>query len=424
LKGSSEFEHKQARHRFWGEQFVKLPRLRVPPKSDHAPKEDIASSAHVPDKPKDAKALAADKAKSDAKDRSETVQLSKATKPSLYIYCIVPSTAPKDYGSIGVAGDAPVRTIEYKDIAAVVSEIGKDRFEKSDANILAHQRVVQKVFGKQLGIPVQFGTIVATNDDVERYLEAGSADFKKKLEELKPEAGPTIDAASPTDIIAQIISQSATSAVKIRQMTDILEDLRRKQYDKGAERMPEGAAKQLLEFLAKAPPGSYETSETRTTSATEQAQEIQRRLDALFEAMTDLRKLSNQVNSEGLETLRNEQQKIREAVGDLRNLYNENAASIGFQLGIVVNNFDKLTTSLKENTASIEKTVKQTIVDTIPHSIEEAMKSIRPVRWGRARPREELSAHYTWCISCRAEIRITDRFCDSCGWPVALTTVL
>lgn len=329
---------------------MKLSRLRSPSKSDQPPKGDkVASSPKSADMPKDAKAPAVDKAKSDEKDLSETVHVSKDAQPRLYVYCIVPSTAPKSYGKIGVGGDSPVYTIEYKDIAAVVSEFSADRFDKNDANVLAHQRVVQKVFEKQLGIPVEYGTIEATGDDVQRLLEASYSKFSKEMAELKPGTGPPIDeAAGPTDIIAEILSQSAASAVKIRQMTDALDDLKRKQYEKGAERMPEGTAKQLLEFLAKAPPGSYETVEAPVGSK-EELRNLQRRLDTLFEDITYLRELVGQQNgSDAITVVRKEQEKIKEAVEGLRSLYTENVASV-------------------------ENTVRQTLTDyfdTVPPAIE------------------------------------------------------
>jgi hypothetical protein len=118
-----------------------------------------------------------------------------------------------------------------------------------------------------------------------------------------------------------------------------------------------------------------------------------------------------------------EQQKIREALGDLRNLHTDNAASIGFQLGNLASSFEKLQTRLTENAASLEKTLRETIIEAISVSIEQALaKQTGPVPpYARARPeREAIVPEYTWCISCGTAIGLTDRFCDHCGSPNAI----
>jgi len=90
---------------------VKLPRLHIlggspkpdeetqmaavtnPPAVEHEEDHTVVSVAEV------------DKAKSGESTIAQTVAASKDAPPGLYVYCIVPSTAPKDYGKIGVEGN-------------------------------------------------------------------------------------------------------------------------------------------------------------------------------------------------------------------------------------------------------------------------------------------------------------------------------
>lgn len=413
---------------------VKLPHLRHTGKSDQPPK--VTSSPKVPDKPKDAMAPAADKAKSDVKDHTETVQAPKGTKPPLYVYCIVPSTAPKEYGNIGIDSGAPVHTIEFKDIAAVVSHFSGERFEKNDANVLAHQRVVQKVFEKQLGIPIEFGTMEASSGDVQRLLEARYEKFKKELAEFKPGGSAIDEAGEPTDIIAEILSQSAASAVKIRQMTDALGDLKRKQYEKGAERLPEGAAKELLEFLAKAPPGSYETAEAPVGSKQEEIENLQRRLDTLFEDITYLRELVTKLDSsETMMEVKKEQDKIKDAVEGLRSLYTENVASLENTVRQTLGDyFDTVPPAIE---AFVKKTVEEAATNhsqtllpaaiAVPEAREDQIlprKESRSLLPGAERVLDAIGSivapSYAKCVSCGAQIVITDKFCYHCGRPNVL----
>jgi hypothetical protein len=382
----------------------------------------------------------------------------KTIRHGLYVYCIVPSDSPREYGRIGVGTGSLVYAIPFKDLAAVVSEFAGDSFQKNDANVLAHQRVVQRIFDQVPGIPVKFGTIRENQEDVRNVLEEGYSDFEKELSELTPKEGSAIESAAPTDVIGQILSQSAASAVRIRQMTDALDQAKRGEYEKGADRLSEGIAKQLLEFLAKAPPGSYQTSEAPGAAITAHAQEVEKRLGNLAEEVTGLRRdLSAQTTPDAsfVAAVTAETQKIREALGDLRNLYTDNAASIGFQLGSLATGFEKLRVAYTENTATLERTVRgavteaipasieqalakqtrvpvdttslertmrETIIEAIPASIEQALaKQARvPVSYAR-RPAIEEAPEYTWCVGCRNTIALTDRFCDHCGWPTALT---
>jgi hypothetical protein len=292
----------------------------------------------------------------------------------LYVYCIVPSDSPHEYGRIGVGTGSLVYAIPFKELAAVVSDFEGEGFDKTDANLLAHQRVVQKIFEKVKGIPVKFGTIRENEEDVRNVLEEGYSDFERELSELTSKEGTAsaLEPAAPTDAIGQILSQSAVSAARIEQMANVLDELKRMEHEKGADRLSEGIAKQLLELLA---------------------------------AVTS------------------EQQKIREALGELRNLHTDNAASIGFQLGSLASGLENLKTLLTENAASLEKTVKGTIIEAIPPSVEQALaKQPSPVpSTARAPPASEVMlSEYTWCVNCGTAIGLIDRFCDHCGRPTTL----
>jgi len=379
----------------------------------------------------------------------------------LYVYGIIPYDSPKDFGEIGVVTGSSVHTIPYKDVAAVVSEFHGANFERTDENVLAHQRVFQKVAEKTAGIPVRFGTIVENDAEVQRILEEGYPDFKKELSELggKEGAAVPIESTSPTDIIAQILSQSAASAIKIRQMSDSLDEVRRQEYDRSAARLPEGAAKQLLDFLAHAPPGSYEVSDTQRAVAGEQMQGLEKRLDSLLEEISGLKgrlvSSSSGVAPEAIETFTGEQKKIRESLGDLRNLYTENAATVSFQLGTLMGNFEKLKTAYSEGAASVERAVKETIEKlpsavgeavsknagptmsdmvsierTVRQTINEAMApfvtqaltagAVTPVTSdARAQQQRMPTPEYSICAGCGAPVGANDSFCDRCGWPTA-----
>lgn len=393
---------------------IKLPRLRTPDQTKEPAKDDEVKSApdQTPaDQNKDhveVPVAEAEQTKTGETSSPPTAPaITAGTQPRLYVYCVVPSTAPKDFGKIGVEGNPSVYTIEYKDLAAVISEFPGDKFDKNNANTLLHQRVVQKVFEKQMGVPIQFGTIAADKEDVTRLLEQGYEKYKEQLAKLSPAAiAANNESSEPTDVIAEILAQSAASAVRIRQLTDDLDSVRRRDYEKGAERMADGTAKKLLEFLARAPPGAYQASETPAGASGEQMQKIQERLDTLADQISYLVKKTSEQNGQDLESIRKNQERIEEAI-------------------------EKMTTISEKNVLVVEKTVMGTLrdyFDHVPPAIEAfVLKTVRdssnvqiaPTRSvGRTeRPVQSDVSSHTMCAWCGVEIPKIARFCDRCGQP-------
>ena len=107
---------------------MKLPRLHIPgesPKPDEETQKAAVTEPPAVEPGKDHSVVSdaeVDQTKSSESTIAQIVTTSRVALPGLYVYCIVPSTAPKDYGKIGVEGNGSVYAVEYKDIAAVVSE--------------------------------------------------------------------------------------------------------------------------------------------------------------------------------------------------------------------------------------------------------------------------------------------------------------
>jgi len=377
---------------------MKLPRLQHRSPENTKPEDKKADQASTPQdtEPK----------KTETTIQKAAPRIEPKTKKGLYVYCIMPADSPADYGRIGVKDDALVHTIKFKDIAAVVSDFDGDSFEKTDSNVLAHQRVVHKVFEQRMGIPVRFGTIREDENEVRAVLEEGYADFTKQLGDLTPKAGEEsmMESSAPTDIIAEILSQSAASAVRIRQLADTLDTVRRQEYEKGAAKLPEGTARELLDFLAKAPPGAYQTSSAPTAS-TEQIQTLERRLDTLFEEINHLKDMvsTSQTDPNAIAEFQKEQEKIKEAVMGFRALQNENKSSLE----------KTVSQAIKEQMAKMSP-AKQLMLDVAGK--EEPQ--VQPLLGASVSPSlPESIQSYTRCPSCGAGIVITDRFCAHCGKP-------
>jgi hypothetical protein len=109
-------------------------------------------------------------------------------RPATYVYGIA-LAAPFQDGhpplrvpGIGGAGE-PVRTIEHGDLVAVVSHVPGLQIDISRSNLLDHQRVLEEVLSRSDVLPLSFGTVAESDDEVrEMLLRDGYQALHEQLE--------------------------------------------------------------------------------------------------------------------------------------------------------------------------------------------------------------------------------------------------
>lgn len=97
---------------------------------------------------------------------------SPATSGGTYIYCIARTgtlrQAPLGFRSPAVGGGTagPVSAVLFDDLAAIVSRTAVKRYDISRENTLAHQRVVEEAMTHSEVLPVRFGTVAKSPEQV------------------------------------------------------------------------------------------------------------------------------------------------------------------------------------------------------------------------------------------------------------------
>jgi hypothetical protein len=103
-----------------------------------------------------------------------------------YVYCVVGATQPLRFGPIGIGGKpAEVHTINYKAIAAVVSDTPIEVYDPTRENVLAHERVNEHVMRTNTVIPMSFGTVFKTRDDIVELLRGAYEAFHDVLSKME-----------------------------------------------------------------------------------------------------------------------------------------------------------------------------------------------------------------------------------------------
>ena len=103
-----------------------------------------------------------------------------------YVYCVIKSERPLSFGLLGIGPDpAEVHTVHYRDIAAIVSNTPMVVQDPTRDNVLAHQRVNETVMQQHTVIPMSFGTVFKTDDDIMELLRSAYDAFTDVLNKMQ-----------------------------------------------------------------------------------------------------------------------------------------------------------------------------------------------------------------------------------------------
>jgi hypothetical protein len=89
-----------------------------------------------------------------------------------YVYCIIESATPRSFGRIGIGNrQDEVYTINYQQLAAVVSDTPLVVYDPTRENALCHERVQEVAMTEFTVIPMSFGCVFRTADDIIEFLK-------------------------------------------------------------------------------------------------------------------------------------------------------------------------------------------------------------------------------------------------------------
>jgi len=103
-----------------------------------------------------------------------------------YVYCIIRSAEPRRFGSIGLGSEpTEVTSVSFREIAAVISDTPEEVLDATRENVLSHERVNETVMRSFTVIPMSFGTVFKTRDDIVELLRGAYDAFRDVLEKMQ-----------------------------------------------------------------------------------------------------------------------------------------------------------------------------------------------------------------------------------------------
>jgi hypothetical protein len=102
-----------------------------------------------------------------------------------YVYGIIQSREPVTFGRMGIGGSGElVYVVTHGDIAAVVSRTPVFIFDPTRENALSHEHVIETVMKTHTIIPMSFGTVFRTDDDIHEVLRSIYPSVKDVLKQM------------------------------------------------------------------------------------------------------------------------------------------------------------------------------------------------------------------------------------------------
>ena len=103
-----------------------------------------------------------------------------------YVYCVIKSERPLSFGLLGIGPEpGEVHTVHFRDIAAIVSNTPMVVQDPTRDNVLAHQRVNETVMQHHTVIPMSFGTVFKTHEDIMELLRSAYEAFTDVLNKMQ-----------------------------------------------------------------------------------------------------------------------------------------------------------------------------------------------------------------------------------------------
>ena len=101
------------------------------------------------------------------------------------MYGVIEARDNTSFGKIGIGGMGEnVYCVHHGDVAAVVSKTPVFIFDPTRENALAHEHVIETVMKTNTIIPMSFGTVFRTDDDIREVLKSIYSSLKDVLKQM------------------------------------------------------------------------------------------------------------------------------------------------------------------------------------------------------------------------------------------------
>ncbi len=141
-----------------------------------------------------------------------------------YLYCIIESKKNEEFGEIGIGG-SKVYSVTYKELGAVVSNsLGENPIEVLSEGI-THQKVVEEVMKNFTIIPMSFGQVPKSEEDVKGFLAEHYDELKEMFRKIEGNVELGLKASWKMDmIIKELVNSNDRIRILQKQISSLPEE--------------------------------------------------------------------------------------------------------------------------------------------------------------------------------------------------------
>lgn len=134
-----------------------------------------------------------------------------------YVYCIIRTREDREFGPIGIGDDGSlVYTLRHGDLGAVVSKVPLRIYDPTRANVLAHELVNNTVMEEFTVIPMSFGTMFRTDDDILALLRSTSDALEDVLRKMENKIELGLKVLWDRDRIVELLADEHEEIQRLR----------------------------------------------------------------------------------------------------------------------------------------------------------------------------------------------------------------
>ena len=100
-----------------------------------------------------------------------------------YLYAIIPAGKKHDYGEIGINGGR-VYLISDEHVSAVVSDFNDGKIRPERRHLAAHQNVLKNIMKEESPLPISFGMIAESTEEIRRIISLNWKSFENQLKRV------------------------------------------------------------------------------------------------------------------------------------------------------------------------------------------------------------------------------------------------
>ncbi len=135
-----------------------------------------------------------------------------------YVYAIIESDEPRSFKCMGIGGRGDsVYTINHNGLAAVVSDTPVVVYDPTRENAMTHEAVNEAVMEEFTVIPMSFGTVFRTTDDVVEFLKHTSEPLRDVLKKMQDKIEFGLKVNWDPDVVLQEVEQDREEIRRLKE---------------------------------------------------------------------------------------------------------------------------------------------------------------------------------------------------------------